>query len=185
LSYTKLADFPSKMEFPPENWDLFKAEEFETAIARSPGDVGVELMVQARPNGRVVDHWRLVTGGVRILDAKVKMAHMMVAAAGLPAWSISLQKWPADIELRRNMTTSNWTDLTDMLTSNEVTVANGEGEPVANEVVVEALAGLPNKAGNSASLRWAVQVNPAGKLELNLQCLPAPLHCLSKPLFKR
>ena len=173
------------MEFPPENWDIFEAEEFETAIARGPGDAGVELMVQARPNGRVVDHWRLVTGGVRILDAKFKLNHLMVAAAGLPAWTVSIQKWPADIELRRNMTTSNWTDLTDMLTANQVTVANNEGEPVRNDDVLEALAGMANKMANSASLRWAVQVNPAGKLELNLQSLPAPLHCLSKPIFKR
>ena len=54
MSFTKLAVFPSEME------DLFEAEEFETAIARSPGDVGRQSEAGPHDGGlcgtaRVVD----------------------------------------------------------------------------------------------------------------------------------
>jgi hypothetical protein len=38
------------MEF-PASWNVFPAEDFSTAEARSPGVAGMELMVQMRPNG--------------------------------------------------------------------------------------------------------------------------------------
>jgi hypothetical protein len=38
------------MEF-PGRWDVFAMEEFSTAIARSPGECGLEIMAQAKENG--------------------------------------------------------------------------------------------------------------------------------------
>ena len=173
------------MEFPPESWDVFEADDFGTAGTRNPGDCGAELMAQVRPNGRIVDHWRVALGGVRILDAKLALKRMVPAAERLPAWTVHYQKWPADLQIRRNMTTSPWFDILELLTANEVTVTGPEDEPVATDALVMALNEVGDKSSNSASLRWAVVVSAAGKLELSLQCLPAPLHCLSKPIFKR
>ena len=172
------------MEFPPTEHAFFEAEEFETATPRNPGDLGLELMAQIRPNGRIVDHWRLATGGSKILEAKMRLSMLMPAAAELPEWSIVLQCWPADLAIRRNMTSSIWLDLKDMLASNKVTVEDNETNPVAGALVLEAISGMPPTA-NSAALRWAVSVSASGKLELQLQALPAPLSCLSKPIFKR
>ena len=44
------------MEFPPSNWYIFKAGEFDTARPRAASDVSAEVMAQVRPNGRVMDH---------------------------------------------------------------------------------------------------------------------------------
>ena len=46
-----------------ENLESF-AENFETAPPRTSADVCVEVMAQVRPNGRVMDHWRIATGGL-------------------------------------------------------------------------------------------------------------------------
>ncbi len=46
------------MEF-PGRWDVFPMEEYATAIARSPGKAGMEIMAQARANGRLVDHFKV------------------------------------------------------------------------------------------------------------------------------
>jgi len=51
------------MEFPATEWIVLPDEEFELAAARDPGQLGVDLLVQARPNGRLLDHFRLVVGG--------------------------------------------------------------------------------------------------------------------------
>ena len=53
------------MEFPPSNWDIFPVEEFTTAAPRVNSDCSVELMAIVRPNGRVMDHWRMETGNGR------------------------------------------------------------------------------------------------------------------------
>ncbi len=50
------------MEF-PGRWDVFPMEEYSTAIARSPGKAGMEVMAQARANGRLVDHFKVTVNG--------------------------------------------------------------------------------------------------------------------------
>jgi hypothetical protein len=46
------------MEFPAE-WAVFQADEFDTDAPRSHGKAVMELMIQARPNGRLLDHFRI------------------------------------------------------------------------------------------------------------------------------
>jgi len=173
------------MEFPPTDWAVFEAADFEVAQPRNPGDLGVELLAQVRPNGRVVDHWRLTMGGAKILEVTMPLSSIVPKAAEMPAVKLRFQKWPAEIYMRRNMTTTDWLDVLELLAANDVTVASETGEPVENQVVVEALNNIVDKGANSASLRWAIAISPANKLELQLQCLPVPTHRLSRPIFKR
>ena len=63
---------------------------------------------------------------------------------------------------------------------------DSEGQPVECRTVVENLLALPPRSVTSAVLRWAVCASEDGKLEVQLQCLPAPITSLaSKPVFKR
>ena len=48
------------MEFPLEDPTVLEMADFETAQPRDPGPLGMDLMAQMRPNGRVVDHYRVV-----------------------------------------------------------------------------------------------------------------------------
>ena len=43
--------------------EIYPATEFEEAQAHTPGALGVELTVQVRDNGHILDHWRLILGG--------------------------------------------------------------------------------------------------------------------------
>jgi hypothetical protein len=47
------------MEFPPETYDVFKADQFETAA----GDIVMEVMLQMQPNGRCLNHYRMALDG--------------------------------------------------------------------------------------------------------------------------
>ena len=174
------------MEFPPDAYFIFPAEHFENAVPRINGDYTAEILAQVRPNGRVMDHWRIVLGGTKALEADIYLADLVPAAAALPRWRLSYQQWPRDVLIRRNMTTSGWSDMLTLLTANEIAVMSNTGENVVNAVVVEALTNLPDKTANSASCRWAVCVGEAGKLELQLQSLPCPANLLAgKPVFRR
>ena len=72
------------MEFPPDTYFIFPAEHFETAGPRIIGDYTAEILAQARPNGRVMDHWRVILGGNKALEAEVDLAKLVPAAATLP-----------------------------------------------------------------------------------------------------
>ena len=174
------------MELPPDTYFIFPAEHFETAGPRIIGDYTAEILAQAWPNGRVMDHWRFVLGGNKALEAEVNLAKLVPAAATLPKWRLTFQQWPRDLAIRRNMTTFGWVDLLTLLAANEVLVLSDTGANVLNPGVVEALSGLQDKSSNSASCRWAVCVGEDVKLELQLHFLPCLVNLLTgKPIFRR
>jgi hypothetical protein len=55
------------MQF-PGRWDVFAKDEYVSAIARSPGKAGTEVMVQARANGRLIDHFKVNVNGSEVLN---------------------------------------------------------------------------------------------------------------------
>ena len=91
------------MEFPPE-WNILPAEDFEIAVPRDPGEIGVDLMAQIRNNGRILDHFRLVLGGSKLLEAAVPLKNILPTVEA-PDWTLKVTSWPRDVKLRRNMAT--------------------------------------------------------------------------------
>ena len=174
------------MEFPPGEWSIFEAASFETAPPRTAADVCVKIMAQIRPNGRVMDHWRIATGGTAMLTTAVDLASLIPATAILPRCVITYEKWPADIGIRRNMTTSQWYDLYSIISANEITAVDEANQPVECQTIIDNLKALPAKTVISAAIRWAVCVSEEGRIEIQLQALPAAVSTLTaKPIFKR
>ena len=64
------------MDFPPD-WEAMGAEDFTTAGPRNAGPCGMELLAQVRPNGRILDHYRVTLGGSRILDINCKLSELL------------------------------------------------------------------------------------------------------------
>jgi hypothetical protein len=173
------------MDFPAE-WEVFPAEAFETAMPRCPGSHSVELMAQLRPNGRVMDHWRLALGGSGSMELNVPLNQILPIQAGFPdGLRLKTQYWPRDVAIRRNMSSSSWQDVYETLAARQATVETAEGEVVPTDEVIGLLDGLPQTAIKSASLRWAVVIAEDGNLQLDLQSLPAPAKTLAgRPAFK-
>lgn len=155
-------------------------EDFEVAVPRDPGVLGLEVMALARPAGRMLDHLRLVIGGSEPLRATFT-AHDLFLAGSLPAVSMIYEIFPRDVKIRRNMATSIWRDVQDLLSSNELVMEDG----ASNEELLFFLERpSADRKLHTASVRWAVGVAPDGFLELVLQSLPAAANLLSgKPSF--
>ena len=174
------------MDFPPDEWIIFPAADFLTASLRFPGEWGVEIMAQVRSNGRICDHWRVALGGSKVLEAIFPISCLLPAATNLPPWELTYQQFPRDIVIRRNMLTSVWYDALNLLAAHEILIADEAGQPVDTQQVLQAVKNLPAKQNTGASLRWALAVSNAFKLELQLQCLPSPANQLTgKPIFNR
>ena len=174
------------MDYPPSEWVIFQAADFETMEPRNPGDWGMEVLAQIRSNGRFSDHWRIALGGTKVVEATFLLSKLLSAASQLPDWTVTYQMFSRDITIRRNMVSSNWIDAMGLLASHKMAVRDKVGEPVAMQQVMQDIGALPAKQNTGASVRWSVTVLPSGKLELQLQALPASSNTLGgKPIFSR
>ena len=175
------------MEFPPTDWPSVGIEDFELAVPRNLGRLGIEVMTQARVNGRIIDHFRVTLGGSEILKVHFNTNNIFLVE-NTPAVNLSYEIWPRDISIRRNMATSEWLDVATLLASRDVSVITGglaDAEvPDGNTALLAAMDGQP-KPMVSASIRWAVCASIDGRMELVLQTFPSTAAILSgKPAFR-
>ena len=96
----------------------------------------------------------------------------MFPTSTVPDWRITLECWPRDVTIRKNMVTSDWLDVIGMVAANDLSVVDGEGTD-CNDELVAFFSKQGGKTSYGAALRWAVGIGPDRRLELSLQCLPA------------
>jgi hypothetical protein len=165
------------MDYPPE-WDFFPMEDFVSAGPRNPGDLGVEVLAQVRPNGRILDHFQVTLGGSKILDVNVGLANVLNVPA-MGNWRLKFQLWPCDLEIRRNMTSTTWLDVGDLVATKDGHVQAESGEAVDPEAVAAQLKEI------NLAYRFAVVVGEDERLQLQLQMMPASAATLmGKPVFR-
>jgi hypothetical protein len=171
------------MEFPPETYDVFEADQFETARARLTGDAVMEVMLQMRPNGRCLDHYRIALDGT-VLETQV-VATNVFRALVLAKYRLTYHAWPRDLKIRRNMTTTAWVDSYIAITANNIQVSTDEkGDPVPPEEIKNVFTFIKEMGMKSGSTRYAVVAGPDGRMWLEHQALPGTAEALtSKPTF--
>lgn len=171
------------MEFPPA-WDVFPAEEYTTATPRNPQELGVELLVQVRPNGRMLDNFRFVIGGSELIELFIPLSAVL-NIPDLPAWGLKYSVWGRDITIRRNMATSAWFDAREMVQANEARVVDNDANPIDAKLYLDIGDAAADRGSSSFSLRWAICVGEDNNMQLQLQALPAPESSFSgKPAFR-
>ncbi len=170
------------MEFPGD-LDFFDNEDFDSAVPRSTGEAVMELMAQFRPNGRVMDHFRIAVGGSSLLEVNKPLSSIIPTVA-LDKYKFKYQFWARDIAIRRNMTTGKWLDVTAIIESNMATLTDPSGNEVAQDVVLEELEAVEDGQIRDAAIRYAVVIGPDQRMALEVQSLPASANVLNgKPSF--
>jgi hypothetical protein len=117
---------------------MFHNDEFGTAAPRSHGETVIELMMQARPNGRLLDHFRVATGGREILEAIFNLTDV-ISNPELKGVVCKYQFWGWDVNLRKNMMTSAWMDAYNMINSNDLKLEGTDRKPIKAEVILKFL----------------------------------------------
>ncbi len=120
---------------------------------------------------------------------ELNLQHLLPVEA-MRGHKLSFQFWPRDIGIRRNLTTSGWQDVPNMVASNNATVhdADGAGVPPGEfrRLLDELLDELLDNGPETCAIRWAVAVGEDGLLKLQVQSLPANAASLNdKPLTKK
>jgi hypothetical protein len=170
----------STMEF-PSDVAVFDAVDFETAVPRNTGRTTVELLAQARPTGRIADHYRLAMGGSALLETKPVLSSLFPDPK-LDGFLMVYQFWCKDVQIRRNMTTSKWMDCHGLITSNTVAITDLDGNPVDEEELKRLLS--KELLQHRASIRHAVVIGADQRMALEVQSMPASEAVLTgKPAF--
>jgi hypothetical protein len=168
------------MEFPGEV-NVFDAVDFETAVPRSTGRTTVELLVQARPTGRIADHYRLAMGSSALLEAKPVLPSLFPDPK-LDGFLMVYQFWCKDVVIRRNMTTGRWMDCLTLITSNTVGITDLDGNAIDDEELKRLLS--KELLQHRAAIRHAVVIGLDQRMALEIQAMPASEAVLtSKPTF--
>ncbi len=172
------------MEFPPTSWEALEDDDFSTAAPRGSGQATMELLAQVRPNGRIVDHFRVSLGGNALLTACFPL-HKIIPWEGLSIYSIKFEFWARDVHVRRNMTTTVWLDMYSAIKENNVTVLREEDDSVVElEDIISSLDAIEDPKGRSGAYRFAVVAGSDDRMWLELQCLPCPASLLQgKPAY--
>jgi hypothetical protein len=158
------------MEFPPD-WNVSEAAEFDIASPSTPGAVSVELFAQLRNTGRILDGFRFAIDVVSPLEINVDL-FQLIPVDDCRNLRFFQQFWPRDVMLRRNMVSSTWTSLTDIVSSNNADVLDDSGAGISPAAFLRILGQLPSSGPVNASTRWAVVIGADGLLKLQLQALP-------------
>lgn len=175
------------MDFPPnaEDWPVFASEDFDEAEVRNPRNLGMELMVQLRDNGRAQDHFRIALGGGEILTAEIDLSSLFNNNQ-LNKYKLQLQVWPRDIVIRRNSTTSAWKDVYNLLAERNASVLDETGTSVSQTEVIEVLDSIEDPMKKAAAIRWGVVVGDEKKMQLMLMALPTTEAAIQgRPTLKR
>jgi hypothetical protein len=174
------------MEFPPD-WLVEPLDDFDLAVATlaNSGDaIAIQLLAQLRPTGRVLDNFRLAINSSEILDVELNLHHLLPVEA-VKGYRLNFQHWPRDIGIRRNLTTSGWLDVPDLVASNNATVHDADGAGIPSGEFRRLLDELPDNGPETCAIRWAVAVGEDGLLKLQVQSLPGDAASLNgKPLTK-
>ncbi len=174
------------MEFPlqPDEWNIFEADDFAAAEARDPGALGMELLAQCRPNGRIQDHFRVVLGGRQPLTVETGFTSLYKNSK-YDMYKLRIQYWPRDIAIRRNSVVSPWRGIYDILSERNAAVVNSAGEAVPTDDVLKVMDEEAPR-GEAASVRWNVVIGADKKMRLDLVALPSTEATISaKPILNR
>jgi hypothetical protein len=71
---------------------VYDGAAFKTANPIDPGELGMEVMAQARSSGRLIDNFRVVIGGSRILQAEFTTNSIL--SGDLIKKSVFLRRFP-------------------------------------------------------------------------------------------
>jgi hypothetical protein len=157
---------------------------FTVDEAPKTNDFTAELFASVKNDGRIGDATRLVLGGRAILEANFKLG-LIFEDSGMENWSIVMEKWPRDMDIRRGLLTGLWQNITDVVASRDASVLDETGSEVPASRFLKRVKEA-EEGPEVGSIRWAVMLNDCARLSIQLQGLPATAATLcGKPSLKR
>ncbi len=144
-----------------------------------------DLFATVRDNGRIIDRVRYVLGGNAIIETDFKLGKIF-DDEDIANWTLHVQRWAKDIDLRKGLLSGPWMDVGGLVASRDAAVFDSTGAGIPANEFLKRLQGEEDEEPLCASIRWAVVLDDAAHLAIQLQGLPAGAAVLmGKPSLKR
>jgi hypothetical protein len=140
------------MDFPSQDWEFN-----DTAPPTISGDYTFELYAQLRATERILDNFRAVLGGSKMLYINASLTDM-IPSNQFKGWSYKTQRHPRDLALRRNMLSTAWMDMPASLLFNNASIHDKKGNVVGNDTFMALLENLPESGPDTAAVRCCVVI---------------------------
>ena len=99
------------MRYPPEEWGIRSEEMFgshEASDTELP--LIADVLVQVNRAAKLDGCYKIVLGGSGMLSVTLQAKDVLVMG-GAAAFTLTLERWPRDVVIKINMTTSDWFDV--------------------------------------------------------------------------
>ena len=159
--------------FPPNKWDVRFLQDMDTleCAPREDGGLAMEAYIAVRPAGGEEGNFKLVLGGNRKLKVSFRVARLLPGEA-FADMRIDVELWSgAEIKIEKNSTCSEWWDIGELVSSQDVTVTNSKGADVGDAFLValqELKKDLLEETSSSEKagvcLRWILGTRPGSRL---------------------
>ena len=143
-----------------------------------------QVLVQVDRSAHIHGSYQILLGGNEPVKLNVGAEEILISG-GVAAYRFAMEKWPRDIILNVNSTTSPWFDLEESIADKTIKVLlAGGGEDTRKALRKQLMKESSSRSPNGAALRWATAATTSGSLELQLQVLPLPAAVISaKPIL--
>ena len=149
--------------FPPSKWDVRFLKDMDT-LGCTPSENGgltMEAFMALRPSGGEEGTFKLVLGGTEKLKISLEISRVLPGQAFTNMFA-DIELWAGDqIKLEKNSVCSDWWDLEEMVSSQDVVVTDGKGKDRGDDfltALAEYKKELIAKSGSSEKagicMRW-------------------------------
>ena len=99
------------MRYPPDEWRILPEDGFAThVIENAEQALTADVLLQVGRSAKLEGCFKIQLGGSEILHADFPAKNALVMG-GAASFKLVLERWPRDINIRVNTTTSEWFDL--------------------------------------------------------------------------
>jgi hypothetical protein len=157
--------------------------EYATARVLDRTEITAELHATVRQNGRALDAFQFRVGG-DIFNVEVQLDNLIPLPL-FKGWMVRFQQDPHTIKLRPNLATSVWQDFPALIMMREAEVFDSTGAGIGPGEFIRMLDALEEDPV-TAAFRWALVINDALGVSLQMQSLPATSTSLcGKPTMRK
>jgi len=116
--------------FPPLRWQVRYLKDMDTLVGTAPddGEISMEAILAVQPSGGEEGSFRFTLAGSSHLHLKFEVTSI-IQDDSLAGLSMELQmELGTQIKLEKNSVTSAWSDMVELVNSQDVDVTDAEGE---------------------------------------------------------
>ena len=157
------------MRYPPDNWDIYHEDVFAThSVGQTELSLTADVLVQVSRAAKLEGCFKILLGGNEMIST-VFPAKDVLIMGGAASFTLTVERWPKDLDIKVNTMTSEWIDIEESIADGTILVNLTEGGEDTNNSLRRRLRKESTKTQNGGAIRWAIGAAPNGFLELQLQ----------------